>query len=351
MKTPLAILALSSALLFSAPPVLAEECGDVTIAQMNWQSADLLAQVDRIILSEGYGCNAVLVPGDTLTTFQTMNEDGMPDIAPEFWINAVRQEFDGAVDEGRLEIAAASLSDGGVEGWWIPAYLAEEHPDIKSIDDALQHPELFPAPDRPGRGAIHSCPPGWSCRISTRNLFKAHDAQVKGFDLIEAETPEGLSGSIGDAYEAGRGWLGYFWAPTATLGQYEMVRLDFGVPHDKEEWDSCTAVADCPNPQPNAWPKSSVYTVVTEPFRRQSVDAFSYLSNRSWSNRTVNGLLAWIEETGSSTDVAARHFLENNEDLWSTWVSPEAAEKTEELPGQFLIDRTGRRQSSDPRVD
>lgn len=326
MKTPLAILALSSALLFSAP-LSAEECGDITIAQMNWKSADLLAQVDKIILSEGYDCNAMLVPGDTLSTFETMNTQGEPDVAPEFWINAARQDFDTAIDEGRLEIAAAALSDGGVEGWWIPAYLAEQHPDIKSIEDALQHPELFPAADGSGRGAIYSCPPGWSCRITTRNLFRAHDGQEKGFDLIETETPEQLSDSIRDAFEAGRGWLGYFWAPTATLGQFEMIRLDFGVPHDKREWDSCTSVADCPDPRPNAWPKSSVYTIVTSPFRRRSVDAFSYLSDRSWSNRTVNGLLAWMEETGASTEVAARHFLETNENLWSNWVSPKAAEK------------------------
>ncbi len=327
MKTPLVILALASALLSSPATALGEACGDVTIAKMNWQSADLLAQLDRIILSEGYDCNAVLVPGDTLPTFETMDKEGRPDIAPEFWINAVRQDFDQAVDEGRLEIAAASLSDGGVEGWWIPAYITEEHPDIKSIEDALKRPDLFPAPGKTDRGAVFNCPPGWSCRISTDNLFRAHDAEAKGFDLINTETPAELTDSIRDAFAEERGWLGYFWAPTATLGRYEMVRLDFEVPHDKQEWDSCTAVADCPNPQPNAWPKSSVYTVVAGPFRRRAVDAFSYLSNRSWNNRTVNGLLAWMEETGASTEDAARYFLEGNEEMWSGWVSPEAAEK------------------------
>ena len=31
---------------------------------MNWQSAEVLAHIDQIILNEGYGCNAELVPGD-----------------------------------------------------------------------------------------------------------------------------------------------------------------------------------------------------------------------------------------------------------------------------------------------
>lgn len=327
MKTPLATLFLASALVFLPQMAAAEECGDVTIAQMSWQSADVLAQIDKTILTQGYGCQATLVPGDTLPTFQTMNNEGEPDIVPEMWINSVRESFDTAVSEGRLEIAAASLSDGGVEGWWIPQFIAEAHPDIKTIEDALRHPELFPSPENPTRGAIHNCPPGWSCRISTRNLFKAHDAEEKGFDLVNTENPGELSASIEKAFDEQHGWLGYYWAPTPTLGKFEMVRLDFGVPHDKTEWDTCTAVEDCHDPRPNAWPKSSVYTVVTDKFRRSSNDAFTYLSNRSWSNRTVNGLLAWMDDNQATAEDGARHFLENNEDLWSEWVTPEAAEK------------------------
>ena len=39
----------------------AAECGDVTIASMNWQSAEVLANLDKIILNVGYGCNAEVV--------------------------------------------------------------------------------------------------------------------------------------------------------------------------------------------------------------------------------------------------------------------------------------------------
>ena len=327
MKTPLAPLLLASALVLFPQVAAAEDCGDITIAQMSWQSADLLANIDKIILTQGYDCEATLVPGDTLPTFEKMNSEGEPDIVPEMWINAVRESFDTAVNEGRLEIAAESLSDGGVEGWWIPQFIAEEHPDIKTIEDALQHPELFPAADSPSRGAIHNCPPGWSCRISTTNLFKAHDAAQKGFKLVNAETPTELSSSIEQAFEEQHGWLGYYWAPTPTLDKYEMVRLDFGVPHDKTEWDNCTAVEDCHDPQPNAWPKSIVYTVVTNKFRRSANDAYTYLANRSWSNRTVNGLPAWMDDNEATAEEGAQYFLENNEELWSTWVTPEAAEK------------------------
>ena len=39
-------------------------CGTVSIAEMNWASAQLMANVDKIILESGYGCKVDIVPGD-----------------------------------------------------------------------------------------------------------------------------------------------------------------------------------------------------------------------------------------------------------------------------------------------
>ena len=54
----------------------AHECGDITIAAMNWQSAEVLAEVDKLILSKGYDCKVEMVAGDTMPTFTSMNEKG-----------------------------------------------------------------------------------------------------------------------------------------------------------------------------------------------------------------------------------------------------------------------------------
>lgn len=128
----------------AAEVAAAANCGRVTVANMNWQSAEVLANIDDIILSAGYGCEVELVPGDTMPTLTAMMEKGQPDVAPEAWVNAVRQPLDAAVKEGKLHYGAQSLKDGGVEGWWIPKFVADANPDIKTIDDALKRPELFP---------------------------------------------------------------------------------------------------------------------------------------------------------------------------------------------------------------
>lgn len=305
----------------------AEACGKVTVASMNWQSAEVLASIDKIILSSGYGCEVEIVPGDTMPTLTSMMEKGQPDVAPEAWVNAVRQPLDAAVKEGRLHYAAHSLTDGGVEGWWIPKYVADAHPDIKTIDDALKHPELFPAPETKGKGAVHNCPLGWNCQITTENAFKAWDAKGKNFVLVDTGSAAGLDGSIAKAYERKEGWLGYYWAPTSILGKYEMVKLDAGVPHDKEAWEACNSKSDCDKPVKSDWARAEVITVVTDRFQKAGGPAYEYLNKRGWGNDTVNQLLAWMSDNQASGDDGARHFLKNNESVWAPWVSPEVAAK------------------------
>jgi glycine betaine/proline transport system substrate-binding protein len=261
--------------------------------------------------------------GDTMPTFTSMKDKGEPDLAPELWVNAVREPLDAAVADGKLIIAAEILSDGGEEGWWIPRYVADANPEIKTPADALQRPDLFPAPEDDSIGAVHNCPSGWNCQITTANLFRAYGGEEKGFELVDTGSSAGLDGSIAKAYGRKEGWLGYYWSPTAILGRYEMVKLDMG-PHDKVEWDTCTAVLDCENPKINGWAKSEVFSVVTREFAEKAGVAMDYISTRSWDNVTVNKLLAWMADNQAMGEEAAFYFLENYEDIWSHWVSEEA---------------------------
>ena len=251
MKSTTSALALSClglATLFSTSAALAQEsCGDVSIAEMNWASAGVAAWVDRIILEEGYGCDVAMITGDTVPTFTSMNEKGEPDIAPELWINAVKEPLEAALADGRIIRAADLLTDGGVEGFWVPTALAEEH-GLKTIADAMARPELFPGAEDASKGAFFSCPSGWSCQIVTANQYRALDGEGHGFELVDPGSAAGLDGSIARAAERGEGWLGYYWAPTAILGKYDMTKLDLGYPHDPALWESCTVVEDCPDP-------------------------------------------------------------------------------------------------------
>ncbi|MFT6556176.1 MAG: glycine betaine/proline transport system substrate-binding protein [Sneathiella sp.] len=312
---------------FMASTEASAACGKITIADMNWNSASLIANVDKFILTHGYGCEAELVPGDTMPTGTSMMEKGEPDIAPELWSNSMKEALDKAVAEKTLRIAGKSLSDGGEEGFWVPEYMVKKDPSLATIEGVLKNAKMFKHPEDPDKAAFVGCPAGWNCQISSGNLFRAMKMADAGFELIDPGSSAGLSGSIAKAYERGEGWFGYYWAPTAVLGKYKMVKVDFGSGVDFEHFTNCTTQNDCADPKPTMYPPSPVHTVTTEAFADKAPEAYAYLTRRSFKNAQMNSLLAWMEDNQAEGDIVMEEFLKNYEDTWTPWVSAEVAAK------------------------
>jgi len=85
---------------------------------------------------QGYGCDVTLVPSATVTAATSLAENNEPDVVPELWVNSapVYKELEAA---GKAQTATNVISDGGQENWWIPAYLAEAHPELTTIEGVL----------------------------------------------------------------------------------------------------------------------------------------------------------------------------------------------------------------------
>ncbi|WP_095211428.1 ABC transporter substrate-binding protein [Endozoicomonas ascidiicola] len=304
----------------------AQACGDVTIADMNWNSATLMAHIDEFVLENVYGCSVELVPGNTMATGASMTEKGEPDIAPEMWSNSMRVAFDKGVEEKRLRYAGKSLSEGGEEGFWVPKYMVETNPELKTIEGVRKNADLFKHPENPDLSAFYGCPAGWNCQINSGNLFRALKLEDDGFELVDPGSGAAMSGAIAKAYERDEAWFGYYWAPSSVLGKYEMVKVDFGSGIDEEEFVNCITKEDCESPKVTMYPPSPVNTITTESFAAKAPAAFDYLATRSFTNQQMNEILAWMEDNQADGDVAMEYFFANYEDTWTQWMSAETAE-------------------------
>ncbi len=308
----------------------ASECGNVQIAEMNWASAQLIANVDRFILSNAFGCEAELVPGDTVPTSTSMIEKQQPDIAPELWTNSFKEGLEKAVSEGKLTVAGKVFADGGEEGFWVPKYMVDKDPTLATIEGIKAHSELFPHPEEDSISGFVGCPAGWGCQITSSNLFKALKLEDYGFELVDPGSAAGLDGSIARAYERGEGWFGYYWAPTAILGKYEMVKVDFGTGVDEQHFLDCIYKADCQNPHISMYPSSPVYTYSTSELSKRAPDVMEYLGKRSFTNAQLNSLMAWMDDNQADGEIAAEYFLTEYPDLWKPWLTDEQITKVEQ---------------------
>ncbi len=312
-----------------ANAAMAEECGSLTMAEMDWASAEFMANVDKIVLEAGYGCDVELVPGATTTTFASMNEKGQPDVAGELWINAVRDPLNAAMAEGRLHSVNGGPIDGLGEGWWVDPKFAADHPEITTVEQLLEHPEFFPYAEDESLGAFMGCPAGWGCQLSNASLFRAFDMEEKGWTLVDPGSAAGLDGSIAKAVERGEYWFGYYWAPTAVIGKYQLQMLDWETPWGgSENWDGCIVKPEqeCLDPQPTSYTESEVHSVITDRLMKEGGLAVDYLGTRVFPGEVMNAMLVYMTENQATGEDAAYYFFEEYEDLWSSWVSAEAAE-------------------------
>lgn len=321
------IIAIAAALIGTSA-YAAQECGSVTVADTNDPSSVFMASLDKFILSKGYGCDATEIAGTTVASITSLASKGDPTIISTLWVDLVPNVVKPAVANGSAVLAAKAFKEGGLEGWYVPKYIVDKHPDIRTIPDALKHPELFPNPENPDRGAIYQGPQGWGATVVTGQYYKAYGAKNAGFDLVSTGSNAALDATIAQAYAKKKGWLGYYWAPTALLAKYSMVRLGFAAQENDGEWKRCIVVSDCPDPKPAAWPLDNVYTVVAKKFAAQApADVMTYLKTRALDNTTLNKVLLWMTENQATGDVATEHFMKENRDIWTKWVTPQAAAK------------------------
>ena len=163
------------------------------------------------------------------------------------------------------------------------------------------------------------------------------ELEEEGFELIDPGSGAGMSGAIAKAYERGEAWFGYYWAPSAILGKYEMVKVDFGSGVDLDEYLNCTAKEDCESPKVTMYPPSPVNTITTEAFAFKAPEAYEYLGKRSFTNQQMNELLAWMEENQADGEIAMEHFLLNYEAVWSEWFSSRYCRTDKKEVGGSLI--------------
>lgn len=305
----------------------AADCGTatkVTIADMTWLSASTLAHVTQRILKTGYGCNAELMPGDTVPTATSMLTRSQPDIAPELWVSTTQDIWDSIQKKGNVYKAGDIFKSGAQEGLWVPDYILKANPQLKTIEDLKANWKVFASEDNPSRGRIYSSPPGWASEIVIANLYKALGLQ-NTYELFSPGSGEALKASIARAVARHQSFIGYYWAPTEVIAKYHLVRL--GMPAYDADKFVCLTRDNCADPQVTGWKAPEVAVAVTTSLRTSAPDVAAFLSKLQIPNEQLNELLAWGTNNGATPEQVSQRFLKQYPNTWTAWVPADVARK------------------------
>ena len=302
-----------------APPA---PCGGetITIARMQWPSAELLAEIHARLIRQNFGCEVDIVPGDLAATASSMGNTGQPAVAPELWITRVADIWNGALKGQQVRQAGPTYADPVFEGWFVPGYEAEAHPEVTTIDGLKARAADFAVNGRP---RFVSCPPDWGCAVVNRNLLRAHGMDGL-FDIVEPANRFELDALIAEAMSRKEPLLFYYWQPNAILAQFGFRPVDLG-PYNKDSF-LCLGRVACANPQPSGFAADPVVVALAQWVYLEAPDVAAYFQRAHLPFAEMNTLLQNLNEPGADTAAVADAFVAARGEIWHGWVGRAAAE-------------------------
>ena len=293
-----------------------EERETIIFSDLNWTSAQVQNRIAQYIVEKGYGYPTDVVFGATLPLFNGLRA-GDTHVTMEIWLPNQDEAWAEAQAEGQVVSVGESLGKDWQSAFVIPTYLQEQYPELDSVDDLKddQYKMLFASAETGGKARLVSCVIGWACET-------VNAAQIEGYGLadhVHVVNPGDGAAANADlygAYEKQEPWLGYQWGTNDPPLLLDLVRLEEPAYSD-ECWFTTKACA---------YEDATILIAVQPEILTRAPDVVGMLRNWGFNIDRYKAVAAWADQNKEATvNDSALWWLNGNADVWSEWVTPEAA--------------------------
>ena len=314
----LSLLCMSALLL----PVSASAACDAPIkfGALTWESGQFISGVLKYIAEDGYDCTVEEVPGAGPALETALSQNDIQVIG-EQWVGR-SPIMEKALEENKVAVIGDTLKGGATQGWYVPKYVLDENPGLRSYQDLPKYAELFKDPENPGKSRFMNCPSGWACEVFNTRLLK-NTGLDKVFNNAHPGTGAALDAEISSAFEQHKPLLFYYWQPTGLIAKYEFAPLAFP-DHDETCWQDLLRIdgtSDCVS----GFPVSPLSVAVSTPFLDTNSELADVFKKVQFTPDELNGAILEMSENKRSGDEQALAFLRENPTVWQAWLSDEAA--------------------------
>ena len=240
----------------------------------------------------------------------------------EIWLPNQDEAWAEAQANGEVVSVGQSLGKDWQSAFVIPRYLQEQYPDLDSVDDLKddQFKELFATAETGGKARLVSCVIGWACE-------EVNAKQIEGYELsdhvhvINPGDGAAANADLYGAYERQEPWLGYQWGTNDPALLLDLVRLQ-----EPEYTDECWFTTKA-----CAYEDATILIAVHPDLTTEAPDIVAMLRKWDFNIDIYKAVANWQNDNdGAGANDAALWWLNNNEAVWSAWVTAEAAEAVKE---------------------
>ena len=289
----------------------------IIFGDLNWASALLQNRIAQFIVEFGYGYPTDVKFGATLPLFEGL-KNGDTNVTMEIWLPNQDEAWEKARSEGAVLSVGKSLGSDWQSAFVIPAYLQEQYPDLDSVEDLKDQKfkDLFKTAETGDKARLVSCVIGWACEA-------VNTAQVTGYGLddhvqiINPGDGAALNEDLYGAYERQEPWLGYQWGTNDPALKLDLVRLE-EPSYSDQCWFTTKACA---------YEDATILIAVNPDLPAAAPDVIEMLRKWDFNIGVYKAVVQWQDQNpDADTATTAVWWLSENENLWGSWVTAEAAQ-------------------------
>jgi glycine betaine/proline transport system substrate-binding protein len=282
------------------------DCGELNMAVNPWVGYEASAYVVGTVAQEQLGCTV---------NYKNLKEDvswqgfgtGEVDVVIEDWGHPdLEKKFFAEKGDGS-GMDLGSNGNVGIIGWYVPGWLAEEHPDILDWENLNQYASEFATSESGGQGQFLGSDPSY---------VQFDEAIIENLDLdFKVVFSGGEAATISSFQKAQENeeWLiGYFWEPQYIHAEVPMEKV--ALPPYEDGCQDDPAKVDCD------YPETPLKKIASTSWVDEGGPGVELVQNFEWTNEDQNQVAAYITSDKMSPEDAAAKWIEDNQDKVDAWL-------------------------------
>jgi len=284
----------------------AGDCGELNMAVNPWVGMEASAYVVGTVAQDQLGCKV---------SYKELKEDvswqgfgtGDVDVVIEDWGHPdLEKKFFADSGDGSAEDFGTN-GNVGIIGWYVPPWLAEEHPDILDWNNLNKYASQFATSESGGKGQFLGADPSY---------VQFDEAIISNLDLDFKVVFSGSEAASITAFQQAEKnhefLIGYFYEPQWLFADVDLQRVKLPAYTDGCQDDP--AKVDCD------YPETDLKKVVSTSWADEGGAAVDLVKNFQWTNDDQNLVAKYISEDGMTPEDAAAKWIADNQDKVDAWL-------------------------------
>ncbi len=280
------------------------DCEELNLLVHPWVGYAADAYVVGAVAEQELGCTVNYIDlKEGGPSYQAL-KSGDGDVILEEWSHA--EELAAGVADGSV-VDLGSPGNVGIIGWYVPAWLAEEHPEVLDYKNLNDFAADFETSESDGKGQFLGSDP----------TFTQYDEAIVenlglDFKVVFAGGETATVTALQKAQENKEWLIAYFWEPQYVHAEVPLARV--ALPPYEEGCDADPAKVACD------YAETQLKKIARKEFMDSGSTAAGLVQNFTWTNEDQNQVASYITADKMTPEDAAAKWVADNPDKVDAWL-------------------------------